>query len=262
MNIAMFTEENSALFYYPNVEASYNVVENIFVPYAGVTGGLKKNSLLALSSENPFIIPNPAMKNTDTKFEAYVGIKGSISKTLSYNARASYSKVDNMLFFVNDNSDSLKKGFNIVYDDVTLWNVHGELQYQHTEKIKFIAKADYNNYTMTSELEPWHKPLWQTTLSANYNLKNKIVVTADVFLIGNRFSYSPLQGQGTGVFITSTSINDMKPIVDANLGLEYRYNKKYSAFCHLNNLGFSRYYFWNNYPTYGFNFRLGLTVAF
>ena len=264
MNIAIDAEQNSnsQFLFYPNIDFNYDVIENIIVPYAGVTGGLKRNSLNTLSAENPFIIPTPGMKNTDTKLEMYIGVKGSVSKKVSYNARTSFSKVNNMLFFVNGNTDVLQSGFNTVYDDVTLWNIHGELQYQHTEKLKFIAKADYNSYTMANELEPWYKPLWQTTLSANYNLKNKIILTADIFLIGNRFSYLPIQGQGNGVTIISADVVDMKPIVDANLGVEYRYSKKLSAFCHLNNLGFSRYYFWNNYPTYGFNFRLGLTLRF
>jgi len=264
MGIAIDAQQNSnsRFLFYPNIDFNYNVVENIIVPYAGITGGLKKNSLNTLSLENPFIVPAVAMKNTSTKWELYVGMKGSISKAVSYHARTSFSKINDMPFFVNDNSGMLKSGFNTVYDDVSLWNVHGELQYQHTEKIKFIAKGDYNKYGMTNELEPWHKPLWQATLSANYNLKNKIVINADVFAYGKRFSYSPLQGQGTGITVTSTAINEMKAIVDANLGLEYRYSKKLSAFLNLNNLGFARYYFWNNYPTYKFNFLMGVSMVF
>ncbi|MBI4946569.1 MAG: TonB-dependent receptor [Bacteroidetes bacterium] len=264
MNIVIDAQQNSEsrFLLYPNIDFNYNVVENIIVPYAGLTGGLKKNSLNTLSGENPFIVPNAGMKNASTKWDIYGGIKGSISKTVSYNARTSFGKINDMIFFVNDNSDSLKSGFNTVYDDVTLWNVHGELQYQHTEKIKIIAKGDYNKYGMTKELEPWHKPLWQSTLTANYNLKNKIVVNADVFVYGKRFSYSPLQGQGSGITITTSKRNVMKTIVDANLGIEYRYSKKLSAFLNLNNLVFARYYFWNNYPSYKFNFLAGVTMVF
>ena len=264
MNIAIDAQQNSnsRFLFYPNIDFNYDVVENIIVPYAGITGGLKRNSLNTLSAENPFIVPNPFMKNTSTKWELYGGVKGSITKMVSYHARTSFSKINDMVFFVNDNSDIFKSGFNTAYDDVTLLNVHGELQYQHTEKIKFIAKGDYNKYGMTNELEPWHKPLWQTTLSANYNLKNKIVMNADVFAYGKRFSYSFLQGTGPGINISSTRINTMKTIVDANLGIEYRYSKKLSAFLNFNNLGFARYYFWNNYPTYKFNFLLGVSMVF
>ena len=254
--------DKSRFLFYPNIDFNYNVVENIIIPYAGLSGGLKKNSLKTLTDENPFLVPNPRMKNTNTKWEMYGGLRGSISKTLSYNARTSYKKSDDLYFFVNDNSDGVIKGFNVVYDDATIWNIHGELQFQSAEKIKLIAKCDYNKYTMATELKPWHRPALQFSFSANYNLKNKIVLSADVFVIGKRFAYTPSQGQGLGVIVVYTSINELKTIVDANLSLEYRYSKKLSAFANLNNLGFKRYEIWNNYPSYKFNFLAGVSVGF
>jgi len=251
----------SRFLFYPNIDFNYNVVENIIIPYAGFTGGLEKNSLKTLTDENPFLVPNPSMKNTNEKWKMYGGLRGSISKTLSYNARTSYGKAQDLYFFVNDNIDFFKKGFNVVYDDASIWNVHGELQFQSSEKIKLIAKGDYNKYTMANELKPWHRPVLQLTFSANYNLKNKIVVSADVFVVGKRFAYYTAQGQGPGVTVTSTSITELKTIVDANLSLEYRYSKKLSGFLNLNNLG-SRYEIWNDYPSYKFNFLAGITMNF
>jgi len=60
----------------------------------------------------------------------YGGIKGSINKNISYNSKASFSRIQDMYFFVNDDSDFFKKGFNAIYDDVNLMNLHGELQFQ------------------------------------------------------------------------------------------------------------------------------------
>ena len=93
----------------PNIDFNYNVVENIIIPYAGATSGLKKNSLKSLSDENPFIVPAPELGTTITRWEGYVGVRGSISKTLSYNTRTSYSKVEDICFFINDNNDLSKK---------------------------------------------------------------------------------------------------------------------------------------------------------
>jgi hypothetical protein len=254
--------DKSRFLFAPSIDFNYNVVENIIVPYAGITGGLKRNSLETLVQENPFLVPDPKLKNTNTKFELYAGIRGSISRNLSYNTHTSYSKYDDMYFFVNDNTSPLRVGFNTIYDDASLWNVHGELQFQYTEKIKIVAKGDYNHYTMDKELRPWHKPLWQTTLAVNYNLKNKIIATADLFVYGKRSAYVTMQGQGAGITVVSTSVFDLKPIIDANIGLEYRYSKKLSAFVHFNNLGFKSYELWNNYPTQKFNFLVGVTAAF
>ena len=212
----------------------------------------------SLTDENPFMVPSPAIKNTNKKWEIYAGLKGSISKNLSYNTRTSYSNSEDMCFFVNDNSVFLKKGFNVIYDDVKLWNVHGELQFQHTEKIKLIAKGDYNTYDMKNELKPWHIPLWQTTLSANYNLKNKIIATADIFMFGKR-NAKILQTNSLVAIFTSKEIAS---VIDANIGLEYRYSKKLSAFMSFNNLGFKRYTLWNNYPSQKFNFLMGVAMVF
>ncbi len=260
MGIALEDDQDykTRFLFYPNIDFNYNVLENIIVPYAGVSGGLKKNSLKTLTDENPFLVPSPEIKNTNTRWEMYGGIKGSINKNISYNTRASFSRIQGMHFFVNDDSDFFLKGFNVVYDDVNLMNLHGELQYQSEEKLKVIAKGDYNVYDMEKELKPWHKPLWQTTLSVNYNLKNKIVATADIFILGKRNVRLVEDGLLGSVFVAK----EIKPIVDANLGMEYRYSKKLSAFINFNNLGFKRYTLWNNYPSQKFNFLAGITMVF
>ncbi|MBI4929168.1 MAG: hypothetical protein HY841_00275 [Bacteroidetes bacterium] len=250
--------DKSRFLFYPNIDFNYNVVENIIVPYAGFTGGLKKNSLKSLTDENPFLVPNPSLKNTNTKWEMYGGLRGSITKNISYNTRTSYRKAEDMYFFVNDNSDFILKGFNALYDDATIWNIHGELQFQYTEKIKLLAKSDYNKYTMTNELKPWHRPAMQFTLSANYSLKNKIIVNADVFVTGKRFAKATSNNGNIIVIVPK----ELPSIIDANLSLEYRYSKKLSFFLNMNNLGFSRYYLWNNYPSQSFNFLAGVTMSF
>ena len=251
-------QDRSRFLFYPNIDFNYNVLENIIVPYAGLSGGLKKNSLKTLTDENPFLVPDPDLQNTNTKWEMYGGVKGSISKNVSYNTRASFSRVQDMYFFVNDDTNFFKKGFNTLYDDASILNLHGELQFQNSEKIKVIAKGDYNKYDMKSELKPWQKPLWQAGLTVNYNLKNKIIATADIFLYGKR-NARILKTDSLGSVFAST---EMKPIVDANIGLEYRYSKKLSAFIKFNNLGFRRYMYWNDYPTQKFNFLAGVTMVF
>lgn len=260
MGITVENEQDnkSRFLFYPNIDFNYNVLENIIVPYAGVAGGLKRNSLKTLTDENPFLVPSPNLKNTNTRWEMYGGVKGSINKYVSYMTRTSFSRIQGMYFFVNDDNDFFKKGFNTVYDDINLWNVHGELQFQHEEKIKVIAKGDFNAYDMLKELKPWHKPLWQAGLTMNYNLKNKIIATADLFLIGKRQARMLEAGPLVSIFVPK----ELKPIFDANIGLEYRYSKKLSAFVNFNNLGFKRYALWNNYPSQKFNFLAGITMVF
>jgi hypothetical protein len=261
--------DNSRFLFYPNIDFNYNIAHNIIIPYAGVAGGLKKNSLKTVTDENPFLLPNPDLKNTNTKWELYAGLRGSISRAVSYNVRTSYSKNENFWFFVNDNRDLAKKGFSVIYNDANIWNIHGECQYQHTEKLKMIIQGDFNRYNFGPLPEfsyfvrkPWHRPSLQLNFSANYNLKNKIIAKADIFFIGKRHAYYTEENTNPFIDVLATSVKTMPVVVDGNLGLEYRYNKKLSAFLTLNNLGFKRYYLWNNYYSNGFNFLAGISMGF
>jgi outer membrane receptor protein involved in Fe transport len=114
---------------------------------------------------------------------------------------------------------------------------------------------------MKTELRAWYKPQVELTFTANYNLFDKFVVKADLFYIDNQFAKT---------FITdSTSITgkkgiakELKGIFDANLGIEYRYNKKLGFFLNFNNIANYRYYRWSNYPTQRFSFMGGLSYSF
>ena len=50
--------------------------------------------------------------------------------------------------------------------------------------------------------------------------------------------------------------------IDANLGVEYKYSKILSGFVRLNNLGFSRYYYWYRYQSMRFNVMAGVAYSF
>jgi hypothetical protein len=51
-------------------------------------------------------------------------------------------------------------------------------------------------------------------------------------------------------------------IADANLNIEYRYNKRFSAFAQFNNFAAQRYKRWYNAPVHGFQFLGGVTFRF
>ena len=241
------TQDATLFKFYPQLDFSYYIIDNIFIPYAGVNGGLMKNSYKNFACENPFVSPFVNLQNnTDNAFNVYAGIRGSFSKTTFYNTKASYSKYRNMPFFVTDYSTLLLNRFQVIYDTVTVFNFHGEIGYQQTEKIKIILKGDYNSYNPQREEQAWNKPAWQVSLSGNYNLRDKITATADFFFAGKR-SAKTLTADVTG--INQTTPITLKGFADINFGLEYRYTKRLSAYLHLNNLAATRYYRWHNYPT-------------
>ena len=91
---------------------------------------------------------------------------------------------------------------------------------------------------------------------------DKILVRANIFVVGNRQTYSFNVIEGVEPVENGKYIYNLKPFLDANLGFEYRYNKKLSAFINFNNFAGKKYYQWTAYPVQGFNLLGGITLAF
>jgi len=257
-NVDAFSNRNSAKFYfYPQLNAQFDVYENIIIPYAGINGGLQKNSLRSLSNENPFVTSTLNYKNSNTKINVFGGLKGNLSSNTSYDVKASYSIVDSMHFFVIDYSNSLAldNKYQVFYDNAELFQVSGQVKYQFKEKINFFAKGNYYMYKTANLDYAYHKPDFDLTFSANYNLKSKIILKADIFVIGNQHTLTKVQDNLTYTYKTKL----LDGIVDANLGAEYRYSKMLSFFVNINNIANTRYYRWEKYPNQRFNLMAGLT---
>jgi len=255
--VDMYTGESAKFYFHPQLNAQFDVYESIIIPYVGINGGLQKNSLRSLSNENPFISSVINYKNSNTKFNVFGGLKGNLSSKTSYDAKASYSIVDSMHFFVIDytQNGTLDNQYKVIYDNTNLFNVSGQVKYQYKEKVHFIAKGNYYLYDTKNLERAYHKPDYDITLSTVYNLKSKIILKADVFVIGNQFALTQVENN----FKYTTEPKLMKGIVDVNIGAEYRYSKMMSFFVNFNNIANTRYYRWEKYPSQRFNLMAGLT---
>ncbi|MCW3086481.1 MAG: hypothetical protein JWP12_3847 [Bacteroidetes bacterium] len=250
---------SSKFYFYPNVELSYNIFEDIIIPYAGVTGGLKKNSFKSLTDENPFVLSALQTKNSNTKYELFGGLRGTLSSKIAYTTRVSYASVNNMALYVNDYEQLLQNRFGVIYDNAEVLNVRGEVSYQAREKLRINIRGDYFNYKMENEIRAWFKPQVKFTLSGNYNLKDKIVVKADLFYIDSQYAKIITEDAFGKQTITA---KELKGVFDANIGVEYRYTKKLGFFVNLNNIAAQRYNRWYKYPTQKFGFMAGLSYSF
>lgn len=251
----------SKFYFYPNVELSYNIFEDIIIPYAGIGGGLQKNSYKSLTDKNPFVLPTLTLYNSNKKYDFFGGLKGSISSKIAYNAMVSYASIGNMAMYVNDTKELLKNKFDVIYDNADALNVRGEISYQNREKLRVSLRGDYYNYKTKTELRAWYVPQVQITASANYNLKDKIVVTADLFYVDGQYAKT-YETDSTAASGKKVVAKELKGVFDANLGVEYRYNKKLGLYVNFNNIGNVRYNRWMNYPTQRFGFMAGLSYSF
>ena len=237
--------------FYPKAMFQFNIVKEVIVPYFGVDGFLESNNFRKTVEENPYVVPGISLRPTSHKLIGYIGLKGRFSDAFAYNLKGSYSIIDDQYFFVNDSSNLLMNQFTVVYDDITVLNLHGEFSVRPTDSWKIFLKGNYYNYTLVREDHPWNKPAFDLSLLARYNMGNKILVDVGISAIGARYyeDYNPAE-------------DETLPLTfDANLGIEYRYSKLLSFWARFNNLAAQKYYLYHNYPSYRFRAMLGLTYA-
>lgn len=259
-NIDMTATNN--FYFFPEVEVSYNLFNDVFIPYAGATGGVIRNSFNHLRKTNPFILSNSEVKNTVERINLFGGIRGGISSKWTFNTTVRFQRLKDYALFFNDTIYAYENAFGILYDDISKTTFSGQLAYQNGEKLKISAKGEYFINKSDNQEFAWLQPDFKFSLNGIYDLADKIIIRADVFVVGNRKAFSLLPQDNSNANDAHQYVLDLKPYVDANLGIEYRYNKRLSAFINFNNLAAQKYQQWTNFPIQRFNVLGGLTFAF
>ena len=253
LSIQTKTDSMSTLFFYPELKINLAAIPNILYFNLNMTGGQTRNSLKSFSDENPFIISQIPLQFTNTKFQINFGLGSSISKSVNFDLQLYYDRVENAPLFISDTNEFYLNKFTVLYEDYDRIKLQADITYQLHEKLRFLLRGNYYIYNMSSDF-PWHKPSYDVSLTANYNIQDKIILRAAILTYGA--AKVPTWEQG--VLVPQT----LKGWVDFNLGVEYRYRKKLGFFVNFNNIGAARYYKWYDYPSYKFNFLAGLSYIF
>ncbi len=256
LGVGLDMEKNlgTILHLFPKAEISIPIAEHVLTAFAGVDGNVEKNNFKTITDENPFAISTVIPRNTIHKLILKGGLRGNFSNTISFSASAGLDQMKDLQLFYNDTNSFLRSRFNVVYDNTDVFNVHAEISYQKNEKLNISLHVDQYSYSTDLEYKAWHKPGSIISLAAKYNLHDKIIADVSVFAHGVQYA----KGYD-GNYIVAEKISGY---MDLNLGVEYRYSKILSLYVHMNNLGFSRYYNWSQYPSERFNLLGGLTYAF
>lgn len=239
---------------YPIGFISYDIIANYLIPYFQFSGYLEENHYAKILNENPWATPGLNVVNTSHKFIVKGGLKGNMNPKVAYNISASYELIDSAYFFVNTVDPTnlfLLNKFDVVYDNIQHKHFVGELTIAPTTRIKIALAAEYNIYTMNELPTPWHKPKFIGRANLRYNIKDKILATAEFFVEGKR-----------NVKSIANDLIEIDGLMDVNLCIEYRLNKRASGFLNLNNLTGNRAHQWYLYPTHQFNMMAGITYTF
>lgn len=260
LNVAIDIGEKSRFYFYPKAEFKY-AFHDIFVPYIGIDGGLSRNSFYSLTQENPFLLTDVTLQNTNTKYNIYGGIRGSFSTKLTFNLSAAKKKINNVPLFYNDTVYSIQNKFDIVYDTIDVLNFTGQLSYKLGEKINIWTRGEYNMYSSLNQQYPWNLAPVEVTLGAVYDAADKIILRGNVFFVSDRKAKSLTFVDGAEL-VDGEYIVKLPSFVDFNLGAEYRYTKRFSVFLNFNNIISQKYRRYYKYPVQGINIMGGLTVSF
>lgn len=262
VDLTLDAHTKTRFYIYPLAEVKYSMFNDIFIPYVGLRGGLQQNTFRSLTMMNEFIIPNVQLENTSTAIDFYGGIKGTLSKRVNFNLSASFANVKNQALFVNDTVYANGNAFSVIYDTITSrTTLEGSVSYQMMEKLKVDGIARFYSYALLNNSYAWNLPQLEFVVRGSYDLFNKFIVNLDLKMEHGRKAL--LYTEEEGSFKENNQIvKDLGFIADANLSLEYRYNKRISAFVQLNNFAAQRYKRWYNAPVHGFQVMGGITFRF
>jgi hypothetical protein len=252
---------------YPNITASFRIVDDIFVITAGVTGDLIQNTYKDFTNENPFVSPTLQIKQTDQVYNAFIGAKGKFSSNFGYNFIVSYNSEKDKALVVQNQTQTdgiipVNKGyeagnsFNIVYDHVNNIAVVASINYQFSKEFQLIAGLDYAESFTTTQLDAWNLPNL-ATIEAEYKTK-KWYAGTKMFFAGTSHDFIILYGE----LPENGTIHKNKAYVDLNFNGGYIFSNRLSIFAKVNNAIGNNYDRFVNYPVQSIQVLAGVTYKF
>jgi hypothetical protein len=240
-------------YFYPDVSFTFRVIPKFLRVTAAIDGSLENNQAQNTAYVNPWLMPGDTLftlRNTDNQLRITAGLSGSMNVAATYALDVSYSLFRDLLLFMND-TIGVGNYFVPVYDDGQLLKVHGEVAFPVNHLLTLSLLGNYYGYNLSAQEYAWHKPEWDGSIKADYNLRNKIVASATFSLTGPRYAR------------IAAPENTMKFPVHPNLniGAEYRYTPALSFWLKCNNISYNRYYEWNYYPARNFMILGGFTYS-
>ena len=265
-------QDENKIFFYPKVKASYKLVGDILLAYAGAEGNLKQNSYADLVDENPFVSPTLFIYPTNTKYDLYVGLKGKLASAVAFNVKTSYLNQDDRALFVanyfdassiNTNGYAFGNSFNVVYDDMKTLSVFGELKADFTKNIAFGIFGTFNSYTTPTQNEAWNLPKLQMASFIDFDINEKWSAGAKLFFVGERQDIDSIINESMfSSFNSGIKTVTLDSYFDLNAHVGYKFSQRLNFFLKGNNLANQQYNRWANFPVQGIQILGGATYKF
>ncbi len=266
------TESESKLYFYPNAKASYRIMGDLMIAYAGLEGNLQQNTYADFVSQNAFVSPTLSIGATDNVFDIYVGMKGKITNSVSFNVNGGLKNQKYAPFFVSNpynNAITDPKGyhfansFDVVYDNLNTIHFFGEIKADFSKNTQFGIATTYNIFSTSTLEKAFNMPQIKVEANLETNITDKLFAGAQVFFVGDRFNLEweekIIPNQITSY---NTKIVSLESFIDLNAHIGYKLNQNFSFYVKGNNLANQSYQRWSNYPVQGINGILGAVYKF
>jgi hypothetical protein len=260
--------KNSKFLVYPKINASYKVVDDLMILYAGAEGNLEQNSYQGFVGENPFLSPTLNIAPTDRQYDIFAGLKGKLTNTVSYNVKGSYAYERNRALFkgneydenTTENADyAFGNSFQMVYDDMRTVRFYGEFKADFSDSVSFGIDGTFSSYTNDSQMEAWNLPSIKINSNLDFNITEKWFAGANVFYVGERKDLKvriDRANQGTQTPVA------LPAFFDANVQVGFKYSELLTFYLRTNNITNKAYEKWLDYPVQGFQAVIGANYKF
>ncbi len=244
--------KTSKVYAYPKINASYAVFPKSLHVFSGLDGGLAQNSYQQLVQKNKFLAPTQIITPTNKQFEAFFGVKGTLSDRFEYHIKGSYVSEKNTALFLMDIVYDIAldvaayqkiNTFSVVYDDVSSLGVKGEFSAVVLKKHRVGLSANYIKYTTSNQEKPWNLPSLTAAAYLKLDCSEKWKATASVFYVGKQ---NDMRNSSTALVVPALAT--LPSYVDANARVSYHINEQFTAFILANNIANQAYEKWLSYP--------------
>lgn len=253
---------------YPNVTASYKIIDEVLILVAGVTGDLVQNTYNEFATKNPFISPTLNILQTDKQYKAFVGTKGKLASNIGYNFNVSHTYEKNKPLFIQNptktdgilaitNAYEAGNSFGVVYDDLKTLGAFAEITINASKEFNFGGSLNYSTFTTNTQLEAWNLPSIKATISADYQNKN--------WLLGAKLFYNGESKDFVipfGIVPENGSIIKNISYIDLNFNAGYIFSDRLTAFAKINNALGKEYQTFINYQVQTLQILAGITYKF
>ncbi len=245
----------------PDVSGSLYVLNKKLEFYAGLNGGRKLTTYSDLITENPFVGNEIAVLAQNVKLGFDGGVRTNIGEVVDLHLGVRYRQTDNDPFFVSTRDQAYL--YDVVYDETQQTSVLADMRVKLRGGLSTDLGFAYNNYKMTNEDCPWHRPKLEGKLKLTYDINDNLAFNTTFLYQGGRYAKDWNNGPyWMTKYPPQYDVVKLKDVYDLSLGADYRFNDQLSVFAKLDNVLNQKYQLYYGYPVEGIQFFAGLKMRF